>query len=186
MGEALTQSANIATVRLLREVGFAKVQDLARRVGITAPLRDDDTLALGTSEVSMIQMAAAFAVFGNGGTRVRPHGYVAVLDASGTVIAWPKDRRGPAIRREVADTMKAMLQQVVARGTGKAAAAVTGAGGKTGTSNRNRDAWFVGFTAGQVTAVWAGVRGAGKGGLAVAGGDMAAVWASTVQSFRGP
>lgn len=186
LAEALAQSANIGTVRLLREVGYGKVVDLARRVGITAPLRDDESLALGASEVTMIQMAAGFAAFANGGLRVRPHGYVAVVDASGEVVSWPKDRRQRAMAGEVAAAMKRMLQNAVARGTGRAAAVIEGAGGKTGTSNNNRDAWFIGFTEGQVTAVWAGVRAAGRGGLAVAGADMAAVWARTVRSFREP
>lgn len=186
LAEALARSANIGTVRLLREVGFARVEDLARRVGITAPLRDDESLALGTSEVSLIQMASGFAAFANGGVRVRPHGYVAVVDASGDVVSWPRDRRQRAMAREVAAAMKRMLQQAVSKGTGQSAAVVSGAGGKTGTSNRNRDAWFVGFTSGQVTAVWAGVRARETRGLAVTGADMAGVWAKTVQSFRRP
>ena len=82
--------------------------------------------------------------------------------------------------------MKLMLQKVVAEGTGKAASSIKGAGGKTGTSDNNRDAWFVGFTQGQVTGVWAGTRNGASRGLPVAGADMAWVWAKTVQSFRGP
>ena len=186
LSRALAQSANIATVRLLRDVGYDRVADLVRRLGITAALRDDDALALGASEVSLLQLTRGFAAFANGGVRVRPHGFVAVVDASGNVVAWPKDERQRVLTPANATAMKAMLQRVVSEGTGRGAKPVAGAGGKTGTSDGNRDAWFIGFTGGQVTGVWAGARANGTRGVAMDGAGMAWVWAKTVQSFRGP
>lgn len=183
---ALSRSANIASVRLLREVGYDKVAEMVKRLGITASLRDDEALALGASEVSLLQLAGGFACFANGGVGIRPHGFVAVVDSSGDVVSWPADQRRRVLDRELALAMKQMLQKVVAEGTGKGAASIRGAGGKTGTSDSNRDAWFVGFTQGQVTGVWAGTRNGASRGLPVAGADMAWVWAKTVQSFRGP
>jgi penicillin-binding protein 1A len=182
--DALAKSANIATVRLAEDVGSGKIVALARRLGISSNLRDDASLPLGASEVSLLQLTGAYAAFANGGVSVKPYGYLAVTDDSGRIVTWQGDHRRRALTSEVAGTMRAMLQAVVAKGTGRRASAVEGAGGKTGTSDNNRDAWFIGFTEGQVTGVWAGTRPGQSSGLPVSGEDMAGVWARIVQAFR--
>jgi penicillin-binding protein 1A len=185
MSDALAYSANIATVRLLRSVGGKRVIAIARRLGITSHLRDDSALALGASEVSLLQLTAGFVPFANGGFAVTPRGYHGVTDANGNVIHWARNDRSVVLSPTTAKTMKAMLQRVVHEGTGRGAAKIKGAGGKTGTSDNNRDAWFIGFTRGQVTGVWAGVPAGETRKLPLAGHNLAGVWAKIVLAFRG-
>lgn len=155
--DALVHSINTAAVRLLQQTGGPRpVIALAQRLGIADPLPNNATLALGTGEVRLIELAAAYAAFFNGGKRVTPYG-IETMALSGRPS--PAGRTPPmqALDPERAAAMARMLAAVVARGTGQAAAIPgRGVAGKTGTTQDFRDAWFVGFTDGLIIGVWLG------------------------------
>ena len=170
--EALAQSMNTASVRLMQQAGGPRpVAALARRLGIASPMPGDLSLALGTGEVGLMELACAYATMLNGGRLVTAQGV-----ESGTA-----DRRAIAVARpamervldpEIAAEMVRMLAAVVSRGSGRAAA-VPGrtVAGKTGTTQDFRDAWFVGAAGGTVIGVWLGnddgraMRGVSGSGL---------------------
>ena len=145
--EALARSINTASVRLLIKDGGPKaVAATAFRLGIAGKLPNDASLALGTGEVGLLELTAAYAAFFNGGNRVIPYG----LDRT-------PHQPEPVIAPEQAAMMARMLGAVVSRGTGKAAA-VAGrvVAGKTGTTQDYRDAWFIGSVRGTMIGVWLG------------------------------
>lgn len=154
---ALTISSNIAAVRLIQEVGVKRTAQTARRLGITSPLRADASLALGTSEVSPVELTAAFATFANDGYGVLPHGIAIITDPQGETLY---RREGTGTGRIIAPNRLAaitdMMMSVVTQGTGRAAAIDRPIAGKTGTTQDYRDAWFVGFSADYICAVWLG------------------------------
>jgi penicillin-binding protein 1A len=137
--EALAQSINTASVRLLMKSGGPKaVAATAARLGIADRLPNDASLALGTGEVGLLELTAAYAPFFNGGYRVAPHG----LETAGEAARGEPTR---VIEPEEAAMMQQMLAAVVARGTGHAASVPGHAvAGKTGTTQDSRDAWFIG------------------------------------------
>jgi penicillin-binding protein 1A len=155
--EALARSVNTATVRIAQRVGIDKVTAAASRLGIASPLRRDFATALGASEVTPYELTAAFAPFANGGNGVLPYAIEEIRDNEGHVLY----RRmgsgsGVVVPRPALLAMNDMMQAVVREGTGRAAALDRPMAGKTGTSQDYRDAWFVGFTADYVAAVWVG------------------------------
>jgi len=156
--EALLESNNAAAVLLQQQIGTRPVLQLARDLGV--PNQPDvPSLALGTGTASPLELTAAYAVFPNLGYRVRPRGIVKVVNAAGQTVHTTHIERDQILAEDVAFQMTTMLQDVVQRGTGSAARrlGVRGAvGGKTGTTNEYRDAWFVGFNASVVAGVWAG------------------------------
>jgi len=154
--EAVARSLNTVAVRVSEDIGRGRVVQAARRLGITSPLKPHPSIALGAGEVTPLELAAAYAVFANGGFAVAPYG-VAEVRQNGNVIF----RRKGANSRRVIDAQAAsqttdMLQAVVDWGTGKSAAFGVPAAGKSGTSQDFRDAWFVGYVGNIVTAVWVG------------------------------
>jgi penicillin-binding protein 1A len=155
--EALAQSINTAAVRLLLQAGGPRaVIATARSLGIVDRLPDDASLALGTGEVGLLEMTAAYAAFFNGGTRVTPYAVEAV-QADGHLTAGSHAVPVAAIEPDQAGMMARMLGAVVARGTGRAAALPGRAvAGKTGTTQDYRDAWFIGFVGGAMIGVWLG------------------------------
>jgi len=169
---ALAQSLNSAAVRLAREVGLGTVINTARRLGITSPLRREAGLALGASEVSLLELASAYGAFANDGTGVWAFGVREIRDAAGKVV-FRRLPSGPG--RVVGGTalghMNKMLAAVVDSGTGRAARIGRPAAGKTGTNENFRDAWFVGYTADLIAGVWVGnddgapMKGVTGGGL---------------------
>ena len=155
---ALSESSNAAAVLLQRQVGSGPVLRLARDLGVDNQ-PDVPSLSLGSGLVSPLDLTAAYAVFPTLGYRVRPRGIVSVLDASGGYVQRVHAERERILSEQVAFQMVTMLQDVVDRGTGSAARrlGVRGAiGGKTGTTNDYRDAWFVGFSSAVVVGVWVG------------------------------
>ncbi len=155
--EALAQSINTASVRLLLQAGGPRaVIAAARDLGIADPLPDNASLALGTAEVGLLEMTAAYAAFFNGGSRVTPYGFDAV-ETDGHLTPVAHVAAEPAVAPDLAGMMARMLGAVVARGTGRAAA-LPGrvVAGKTGTTQDYRDAWFVGCVGGTVIGVWLG------------------------------
>ncbi len=155
--EALAKSLNSVAVQVADKVGPDAVVRVARRLGITSPLKENLSLALGTSEVTLLELTAAYGVFANGGHGVWPYGIREIQDATGRVL-YRRSGSGPGIVVDPEDAarMNAVLAAVVREGTGRAAALTRPAAGKTGTSQDFRDAWFVGYTADLVAGVWIG------------------------------
>jgi penicillin-binding protein 1A len=157
--EALTHSINTIAVNLAQEVGIGNVIATAKRVGITSPLGKDASLALGTSEVTPLELTAAYAVFANGGMAVQPYFVTRVDGAAGTRTYYRRGAQNPhrVINQQVNRDLLAMLWNVVVYGTGSGSR-LPGreSGGKTGTTQESNDAWFVGFTTDYVTGVWFG------------------------------
>ena len=145
--EALAQSINTASVRLLLQAGGPRaVAHEAALLGIADKLPNDASLALGTGEVGLLELASAYATFFNGGARVTPFGVEAL-----------RTPPQPVVDPDLAAMMVRMMTAVVTRGTGRAAA-VSGhpVAGKTGTTQDYRDAWFVGCIDGEIIGVWLG------------------------------
>ncbi len=150
----------------------------ARRLGIHSQLQDNPSLALGTCEVTLLELTGAYVPFANGGRGVVPHIIAQVRNADGKVIY---ARKSPGLGQVVAlpyvGAMNDMMNATVVYGTGKQAGIPDHvAGGKTGTSQNSRDAWFVGYTAQYVGGVWVG-NDDGAGMRNVTGGSIPArVW----------
>ena len=155
--QALAISSNVAAVRLIKKSGIDAVIQTAREMGITTPLANDMTIALGSNGVKLYDMVVAYGAFANGGFRVRPYCVERVENSRGVTIY---ENSGPKIVKvinfETAAGMTYMLRKVVEVGTGKAANFAPNVAGKTGTTNDYRDAWFVGYTPDIVTGVWVG------------------------------
>ncbi|PZO89090.1 MAG: penicillin-binding protein [Micavibrio aeruginosavorus] len=156
--EALTRSLNTVSVQLMQDVGASNVISLARRLGITAMLEPNLSLALGSNGVPMIEMTTAYATLGRGGVAVEPFAIINIKNAQGTTIyERPKDVTArQVIARGYVYQLTGMMQNVVQYGTGRAAQGPYTAAGKTGTSQESRDAWFIGFTNQYAGAVWVG------------------------------
>ncbi|MGE5146214.1 MAG: transglycosylase domain-containing protein [Candidatus Eiseniibacteriota bacterium] len=155
--EAVARSLNSVAVRVSERVGRRQVIKVARRLGITSPMANDSSIALGTSEVTPLELTAAYASFANEGWGVLPYAIVEVRDAHNKVLY---KRRGSGTGRVIAEKdaaeMNDLLRAVIAWGTGRGANIGRPAAGKTGTSQDFRDAWFVGYTPDLVTGVWVG------------------------------
>ncbi len=155
--EALTRSINIVAVKLLVDVGFDPVIALAHRMGIDSELLPAYSLALGSSEVNLLELTSAYGTFAAEGQHVTPHGITRITNAQGEVIYEFDGKPKQAIDPDTAAIMTWMLEGVVNGGTG-GNAAISGrqVAGKTGTSEKNRDLWFVGYTPQLVAGVWLG------------------------------
>lgn len=156
--KALASSINTVAAKLAIEVGPDNVAATARRLGIASPLVANASIALGTSEVSLLQLTSAYVPFANGGTGVLPHVITRITTRDGKVL-YDRSGSGPGsvISFESLGAMNHMMRAVVEEGTGRAAK-VTGheTGGKTGTTQDYRDAWFIGYTSHLIAGVWIG------------------------------
>jgi membrane peptidoglycan carboxypeptidase len=157
LAEAFARSLNAASVRLALDVGLDEVIAAARDLGLDAPLKKTPSLALGSSEVSLLDLTGAYASVRAGVAPIEPWGIAAL----GIGEQAPLLRFGPAVKparslKPYQEVLVALLELVVDRGTGRAAALDSFAAGKTGTSQNYRDAWFIGFNEGLVVGVWVG------------------------------
>ena len=154
---ALMISSNVAAVRLIQEVGIRSVIQTARVLGIETPLAYDYTIALGSNGVKLFEFTRAFGAFANGGYIVQPYAVERVETSRGKVVyRAPKTKVSHQISLKTAAQMTAMMKTVITNGTGRAAYIGVPAAGKTGTTDDNRDAYFVGYTPNIVTGVWVG------------------------------
>ncbi len=154
---ALEESINVPTVRLLESIGVDRVLEVARRLGIRSPLRREYALALGVSEVTLLELTTAYAALANGGSRVTPHAILRVEGPGGALLEEYRPAVQPALKEEVAYLLTSVLQGAVERGTGQKAQALDRpAAGKTGTSQDAADLWFVGYTPDLAAGVWLG------------------------------
>ncbi len=169
---ALARSINTVAVRVAERAGRERIIETARRLGITAPMAPSPSLALGSFEVSVIELTTAYASFAAAGMGVWPYGITEIRDGQGHVL-YRRAGSGPGriMSAENAARMNAMLAGAVREGTGRAARLSRPSAGKTGTSQDHRDAWFVGYTGHLVAGVWVGndsgapMRGVTGGGL---------------------
>ncbi len=154
---ALADSRNVPAVRLLDHVGIQSVIALARKFGITSPLPPYLPLALGASDLTLMEHTSAFTVFPDDGIHIEPHYIRRVTSYDGAILEEPRPQVTDVVPPEVARTMVAMLEEVVQFGTGVRAKELgRPSAGKTGTTNDFTDAWYIGFTP-QITAgVWVG------------------------------
>jgi penicillin-binding protein 1A len=155
--QAFAYSVNTAAVRLSQDVGTRSVASTARQFGITTPVTTQPSMALGASEVRLIDMVRAYASVSRNGTAVTPYGVRRVTTAGGTVLYEHREDDSRALVTPwVAAQMTDLLKAVVDGGTGRAAALGRPTAGKTGTTSSNKDGWFVGFSSGLTTGVWIG------------------------------
>ena len=156
--EALTRSLNTVSVQLAHDVGPAEIISLARRLGITANLEPNLSLALGANGVPMVEMVTAYATLGRGGVAVEPFAIIAIKSTDNHVLyEQPKERDArQVVSRGYVYQLTGMMRSVVQYGTGQAAQGPYVSAGKTGTSQDFRDAWFIGFTDKYAAAVWFG------------------------------
>ncbi len=175
---AFARSLNTVAVRLSEEVGRQRVVGVARRLGITTPLRGDASLALGTSETSLLELTQAYGVLVNGGRGVWAHG-ISEIGGDGGALLYRREGSGPgqAIAAPHQRLMVGMLEAVMVEGTGRAARTLWPAGGKTGTSQDWRDAWFVAFNRDLVAGVWIGNDNGAPMDRVTGGGLPARLWA---------
>jgi penicillin-binding protein 1A len=184
--KALINSANAATVRVSQAVGIPRVIDVARKNGIVSPLPNVPSMALGSAEVTPMELVTAYAPFANGGFRVKPRLVRSIETADGTQIWAQEEGKGtPVMTPQDAYQVTSMLQSVVDYGTGRPIRdyGVRGlVAGKTGTTNSGTDVWFVGYTPTIVAGFWFGFDTPASMGGDASGGRLAApAWAEFYQ-----
>jgi penicillin-binding protein 1A len=155
--EALAQSRNLVTIKILQDIGVDYTIDYARRLGVTSDLTRTLALALGASGLSLYELTRAYSVFANQGYLVEPVFVLKILDRDGNVLEEAVSERRAVIEKDTAFIMTSMLESVVQHGTGQKIKALgRPAAGKTGTTNDMYDAWYIGYTREYVTGVWVG------------------------------
>lgn len=182
MRTAIEKSINIAAIKTIDEVTPARVVEYATRMGIRSPLAPYLSLALGTSEVTPLEMASAYGVFATLGVRAEPIAVTRVQDRFGRVLEENGARRELVLSQEVAYVMTDMLKGVILRGTGRGAAIARPAAGKTGTTDDYRNAWFIGFTPYMSTAVWVGNDNNNPMRKVTGGSIPARIWANFMKA----
>jgi penicillin-binding protein 1A len=182
------ESSNTAYAQLIEDIGVKNVTTLGHEMGITSTLKDVPSVVLGTSEVSVLDMASTYSTFMDNGEHFEPIVISKVTDAKGNVLYQPTLTPTKVLDPQVSNTVSWILDQVVEGGTGTGAQFGQPVAGKTGTTENYRDAWFVGFTCQLTAAVWVGYPGpetkymTSVHGQAVAGGTFPA---SIFRSFMG-
>ena len=187
--QAFARSINTVAVQLYVEIGRSRIAEVARRLGITSPLGLDASLALGTSEVTPLELAGAYVPFANGGTGVSIHAIRRIAEADGHVIY----SRLPTASQPVIDTtsllaMRDLLGATIREGTGRQAMPASPGlpvGGKTGTTQDYRDAWFVGYAGELTAAVWVGNDDGSSMRKVTGGGLPARIWRGVMEAAFG-
>ena len=155
--EAFSRSINTISAKIVAQVGFGTIADMARRFGITSQISTYPSMVLGTSDVRLIEMTRAFASVQNKGVAVTPYGIRKVVTADGRLLYQHENSEDRVLVAPwVAAEMTDLLQSAVLSGTGRAAQIGRPVAGKTGTTTSNKDGWFIGFSSGLTTGVWMG------------------------------
>ena len=155
--DAFAKSINTVAVQLSENIGRENVIKMAKSMGIRSPIINSPSLALGTSEVNLLELTAAYDVLANSGKGIFVHGIRSIENTSGKTL-FMREGKGPGkiLESELVNTMIRMMENTIQTGTGKNAKIDRPAAGKTGTSQSLRDAWFVGFSSDLVVGVWFG------------------------------
>ena len=153
---ALEKSLNIPSIKLIEQVGIKPAIKIAKRLGIKSHLEGGLALTLGASEVTLLEQTSAFGVFANAGIRVEPTAITKIENREGVILYKHTITEKKALDPNIAAVMNEMMQGVVLRGTGYRARMSRPVAAKTGTSQEQRDSWFVGFVPQLVTGVWIG------------------------------
>ncbi|HXJ82959.1 MAG TPA: PBP1A family penicillin-binding protein [Candidatus Methylomirabilis sp.] len=155
--QALEESINVATVKVQEQVGIRRTVDVARRLGVESPLGENLSIALGTSDLTLLELTSAYGALGNQGVWMRPLAIRHVLDAQQKLLEENTPQGKQVLSPEVAYVITHMLEGTIERGTGTAAKALgRPAAAKTGTTNDYANAWFIGYTPRLATGVWVG------------------------------
>lgn len=156
--EGLAKSRNVMSIHLIRDLGPSSVIRLARRLGISSPMTDSLALALGSSEVNLMELTQAYGALANQGYHSEPLMIRRIVDRYGNIIREYYPALRPTIRPDTAYLTTSILQSVITSGTGYSANSLGyPLAGKTGTTNNYYDAWFMGYSPHVVTGVWVGV-----------------------------
>ena len=157
LSQALVYSYNIPVIKLMQQIGVKPVMRKASLSGISSDLPSDLSLALGAADVSLLEMSSAYQPFICQGQFTEPRFIDRVTDAQGKVLYQSRPNTRKVMNSNASVQVKTLLAQVISEGTGKKAQGVAGrSGGKTGTSDKNRDAWFIGYNNNLITGVWVG------------------------------
>ncbi|QGZ95386.1 transglycosylase domain-containing protein [Terricaulis silvestris] len=180
LNSAFANSFNMVAIRVANEVGGQKVIDVARRLGVRSPLHNYHSLALGAQEMTLLEMTQAYGAMAADGFNVEAHGVTRIRRANSneTMWSWRQENRSRVIEERPMRYMNMMMSRVVQAGTGTRARMTTHQiGGKTGTGNDYRDAWFIGFTPGMVGGVWVGNDNFTETARVTGGSLPADIWA---------
>ena len=183
--KAIEDSVNTAMVRLANDAGLKNVIQTARAAGITSPLAEVPSMALGSFEVTPVELAYAYTTIASGGVRFDPFPLSSVTTADGDILMAEKVRQDRAVDPRAAYLTGYALEGVLERGTARSAKALGiyfPASGKTGTTDGNRDSWFVGYTPDVVCAVWVGYDSGADTGLTGAQGALQ-IWARFLRAL---
>lgn len=182
LSSATHASVNTVFARVAWEIGAKNIAKTAKRMGIRTTIPNYPSIALGATNVTPYEMASAFGTLATGGVHFAPVTITKVVDRNGKTILQAKPRGTRALKPQIAHAATEVLKGVITQGTGGRANIGRPAAGKTGTSQKNRDAWFVGYTPQLVTAVWVGYskeRTVIVDGARAYGGTVAApIWAA--------
>ena len=183
--EALVHSRNVVTVKLVDILGVDRVTEFARKMGITADIPANLTVALGSMSITPIELTSAYGAFANRGMRMKPIGIKYITDRKGGVLETNEPEGVEAVSPQTAFLMTSILQDTVQRGTGwRAKALMRPVAGKTGTTNDYRDAWFLGYTTDLMTGVWVGFDEPSPMGPFETGSRAAApIWVEFMKTF---
>ena len=184
---ALEESINVPTIRLIAAIGVDPVIDLAHRLGITSELRREYAMALGVSEVSLLELMSAYQAFANRGILSPPFAVRRVVGPGEIVLEEQFPQPQQVMREEVAFVLTSVLEGVVERGTGKAAKRVgRPVAAKTGTTQAAEDLWFLGYTPSVVAGIWLGYdQRRSIGSHETAGKVAAPIWADFMRQSLG-
>ena len=184
---ALEESINVPTIRLIAAIGVDPVIDLAHRLGITSELRREYAMALGVSEVSLLELMSAYQAFANRGILSPPFAIRRVVGPGDVMLEEQFPQPQQVLREEVAFVLTSVLEGVVERGTGKAAKRVgRPVAAKTGTTQAAEDLWFLGYTPSVVAGIWLGYdQRRSIGSHETAGKVAAPIWADFIRQSLG-
>jgi penicillin-binding protein 1A len=155
---ALAHSRNVPAVRLMMAIGVPATLRMAKTLGITSPIFPNYASALGASDVTLMELTRAYSAFPSGGKLIEPIFITRIEDRDGRVLVENRPQGQQVISPQTAYTMTDLLMGVVDRGTATRVQVLgRPIGGKTGTTNRTRDAWFIGFTPSLITGTWVGM-----------------------------